>query len=154
MANMQVILREDVENLGKSGDLVTVRLGYGRNFLLPRQLAVAATKDNVARIEHEKRLIEKRSAKQRAEAEKAAESLKGVEVHIERAVGEGDKLFGSVSSRDIAEALAKKGHPVDHRKIQMPEGQPLKTIGLHTIEIKLDRGVVGQVRVLVVGKPA
>lgn len=154
MPNMQLILREDVDKLGKSGDLVNVKPGYGRNYLLPRKLAVVATADNVARIEHEKRLIDKRNAKLRAAAEQYAGTLKGIDLRVERPVGAEDKLFGSVSARDIAEALAAKGHTIDHRKIQMPEGQPIKTVGMQTIELKLDKGVVAQIRVLVVGKPA
>src|SRR5690242_513240 len=103
---MQLILREDVPNLGKSGELVNVKPGFGRNYLLPRGLAVVATKGNVARIDHEKKVAELRAAKVRKEAEGHAAALQGVEVTITRAVGEDDKLFGSVTSRDIGEALA------------------------------------------------
>src|SRR5262245_58792172 len=118
---MQVILKEDVANLGKSGDLVNVRPGYGRNYLIPQGLAMVATAGNVARIEHEKKLIAAKNAKLAKDAQSMADRLTALEVQIERAVGEGDKLFGSVTSRDIETALKDKGVTLDHKKFVLPE---------------------------------
>jgi large subunit ribosomal protein L9 len=147
---MQVILKEDVHNLGKSGDLVNVKPGYGRNYLIPHGLAVVATEGNIKQIEHEKKLIAARNAKLAKDAQAVADKLAAVEVQIERQVGEEDKLFGSVNTRDIGEALADKGVKVDHKKIVLAE--PIKTIGYHTVEVKLGNGVVGKIKVVVVPK--
>ena len=147
---MQVILKEDVHNLGKSGDLVNVKPGYGRNYLIPQGLAVAATAGNVKQVEHHKRLISARNAKLLKDAQSISDRLAAIEVQIERAVGEENKLFGSVTSRDIEEALASKGVPVDHKKIVLPE--PIKAIGYHTVEIKLGQGIHGKLKVVVVPK--
>src|SRR5438105_14937299 len=133
---MQVILKEDIHNLGKSGDLVNVKPGYGRNYLIPQGLAMAATAGNIKEIEHQKKLIAARNTKLLKDAQSIADRLAAIEVQLERAtaqhdVKEGeaasaaDKLFGSVTSRDIAEALAAKGVPVDHKKIVL--GDPIKT---------------------------
>ncbi len=149
---MQVILKEDVHNLGKSGDLVKVKPGYGRNFLLPQGLAMIATEGNVKEVEHQKKLIAARTAKLSKDAQAQADRLGAVEVQIERQVGEENKLFGSVTSRDITDSLHDKGITVDHRKIVMAE--PIKTIGYHTVEVKLGNGVVGKVKVVVVPKSA
>jgi large subunit ribosomal protein L9 len=153
MATIQVILKEDVQNLGKSGDLVNVRPGYGRNYLIPQGLAVLATAGNVKQIEHQKKLIAARNAQLLKDAQSIADKLGALEVQIERQAGQGEteqKLFGSVTGRDIAEALADKGVPVDHKKIVLAE--PIKTIGYHTVEVKLGQGVTGKVKVVVVPK--
>jgi len=147
---MQVILKEDVHNLGKSGDLVNVKPGFGRNYLIPQGLAVAATAGNIKQIEHEKKLITARNAKLLKDAQSIADKLAAIEVQIEQTAGEDDKLFGSVTSRDIAEALKAKGVTVDHKKIVLPE--PIKTIGYHTVDVKLGNGVVGKVKVVVIAK--
>jgi|SRR5579862_9582412 len=147
---MQVILKEDVHNLGKSGDLVNVKPGYGRNYLIPHGLAVIATEGNIKQIEHEKKLIAARNAKLAKDAQAVADKLAAIEVQIERQVGEEDKLFGSVNTRDIGEALADKGVKVDHKKIVLAD--PIKTIGYHTVEVKLGNGVLGKVKVVVVPK--
>jgi large subunit ribosomal protein L9 len=147
---MQVILKDDVQNLGKSGDLVTVKPGYGRNYLIPQGLAMVATAGNVQRIEHEKKLIAARNLKFQKDSQAIADRLAALEVQIERAVGEGDKLFGSVTSRDIEMALADKGLKLDHKKFVLPE--PIKVIGYHTIDIKLGQGVTGKLKVVVVPK--
>jgi large subunit ribosomal protein L9 len=146
-SKMQVILTEDVANLGKSGELVAVKPGYGRNYLIPQGLAVAATAKNVARVEHEKRIIEMRNAKLRKAATDAAAKLTGASVKLERQVGEGDKLFGSVTSKDIAEALAAQGHKVDKKQILLAE--PIKALGEYTVDVKLGRDVASQVKVTV-----
>ncbi len=149
---MQVILKEDVPNLGKSGELVTVKPGYGRNYLLPQGKAVAETRKNVAQLEHEKKLIAARNAKLMKDAQAIADKLAATEVTIQRQAGEEDKLFGSVSSCDIEEALAEKGVKIDRRKIDLAE--PIRSLGVYTIDVKLAHDVVGKVKVWVVAKQA
>jgi large subunit ribosomal protein L9 len=146
--HIHVVLTEDL-NLGKSGELVRVRSGYARNYLVPRGLAIGATKENVARIEHEKKVAESRNAKLKGEAEALAEQLKSVKITITRPVGEGDRLFGSVTSRDIEEALAAAGHVVDRRRITM---EPIKTLGAHQITIRLATSISTTVEVTVAKK--
>src|SRR5262245_22012555 len=147
---MQVILKEDVSNLGKSGDLVNVKPGYGRNYLIPQGLAVLATEKNVAHLEHEKRIITARNAKLLKDAQAAAERLGAIEVVIQRQAGEDDKIFGSVSTRDIEEAIAEKGMKIDRKKIALAE--PIRALGVHTVDVKLARDVVGKLKVWVVAK--
>lgn len=149
---MQVILKEDVHNLGKAGELVKVKPGFGRNYLIPQGKAIAATAANVKQIEHEKKIIAAKQAQLSKDAQAMADRLASVEVQIERQVGEEDKLFGSVTSRDIESALKDKGVTIDHKKVHMPE--PIKTIGYHTVEIKLGTGVTGKIKVVVVPKQA
>jgi large subunit ribosomal protein L9 len=145
---MKVILREDVPNLGRSGELVSVKPGYGRNYLLPRKLAVVANEANVKQLEHDRAVISARQAKLRGNAEEQAKRINAVSVTIARKVGEQDKLFGSVTALDIAEALASKGQKVDRRHIHLPE--PIKTTGTHQVEIRLHREVMAQIQVEVV----
>ncbi|MFS8068991.1 MAG: 50S ribosomal protein L9 [Byssovorax sp.] len=146
--HIHVVLTEDL-NLGKSGELVRVRSGYARNYLVPRGLAIGATKENVARIEHEKKVAESRNAKLKGEAEQLAEQLKTVKLTITRPVGEGDRLFGSVTSRDVEEALAAAGHVVDRRRITM---EPIKTLGTHQVTIRLATSISTTVEVTVAKK--
>lgn len=145
---MRVILREDVPNLGKSGELVNVKDGFGRNFLLPRKLAVIASEQNVRQLEHEKAVITARQAKLKGAAEEQAKKLGNVSVKIARKVGEQDKLFGSVTALDIAEALAAAGHKVDRRHLHLPE--PIKALGNYDVEIRMHREVTAKVKVEVV----
>jgi large subunit ribosomal protein L9 len=147
---MQVILRDDMDNLGKSGEVVNVKEGYARNYLLPRGLAIKATATDVKRVEHEKRVIAARTAKLAKEAQAEADKLSSVSVSIARAVGEEDKLYGSVTSRDIAEALAEKNVKIDSKKIHLEE--PIKTLGMTEVQIKLGRGVNATIKVWVVKK--
>jgi large subunit ribosomal protein L9 len=147
---MQVILRDDLDNLGKSGEVVNVKPGYARNYLLPRGLAIKATASDVKRVEHEKRVIAARTAKLAKEAQAEADGLSKVSVSIARAVGEEEKLYGSVTSRDIAEALAGQGVKVDSKKIHLDE--PIKTLGLTEVQVKLGRGVNATIKVWVVKK--
>jgi large subunit ribosomal protein L9 len=147
---MQVILKEDVPNLGRSGDVVNVKPGYGRNYLIPRGLAVLATVKNVSRIDHEKRVIEKRTAKLRKDAEGLKDRIEQLSVNIARPVGAGDKLYGSVGGRDVAEALKEAGVAIDHRKIVLDE--PIKSLGMFTVDVKLARDVVAKLKVWVVAK--
>jgi large subunit ribosomal protein L9 len=149
---MQVILKEDVHNLGKAGELVKVKPGFGRNYLIPQGKAMVATAANVKQIEHEKKIIAAKQVQLGKDAQAIADKLASVEVQIERQVGEEDKLFGSVTSRDIEAALKDKGVTIDHRKVHMPE--PIKTIGYHTVEIKLGTGITGKIKVVVVPKQA
>lgn len=145
---MQLILTQDVEHLGKAGQLVTVRAGYGRNYLLPQGLAISATTRNKNRLEHERRAIEARVAKNRAASQEIADRLNGITLRFERRVGENDKLFGSVSSHDLAEQLRVAGHDVDHRKIGLKE--PIKALGKYEVEVKLSAGVNATLKFLVV----
>ncbi|MGO9829091.1 MAG: 50S ribosomal protein L9 [Myxococcaceae bacterium] len=142
---MKVILREDVPNLGKSGDLVSVKPGFGRNYLLPRKLAVLANESNVKQLQHDREVISAQQAKQRGAAQTQAQKLEAVVVRISRKVGEQDKLFGSVTSLDIAEALAAQGLKVDRRAIHLAE--PIKTTGKHAVEIRLHREVTSTIHV-------
>ena len=147
---MQVILRDDLDNLGKSGEVVNVKPGYARNYLLPRGLAIKATASDVKRVEHEKRVIAARTAKLAKEVQAEADALSRISVSIARAVGEEDKLYGSVTSRDIAEALAAQNVKIDSKKIHLEE--PIKTLGMNEVQIKLGRGVNATVKVWVVKK--
>ena len=149
---MQVILRDDLDNLGKSGDVVSVKEGYARNYPLPRGLALKATAGDIKRVEHEKRVIAARTAKMAKAAQAEADSLSKVRVSIERAVGDENKLFGSVTSRDIAEALREKGVTVDSKKIHLDE--PIKLLGDFDVAVKLGRGVNATIKVTVVKKEA
>ncbi|HJK98456.1 MAG TPA: 50S ribosomal protein L9 [Polyangiaceae bacterium LLY-WYZ-14_1] len=144
--HVQVILREDVDNLGSSGELVRVRPGFARNYLIPRGLAVAATRGNIAQIEHERRAAVTRAAKLRTELEAMAKSLEGNVAHIQKQAGEGGKLYGSVTAQDIAEALASQGVDVDRRKLSMPD-EPIKTIGTHKVTLKLGSKVHVDIKV-------
>jgi len=149
---MKVILREDVDHVGKMGDLVTVADGYGRNYLLPRQMAAIATEKNVRALEHQKRLIEAKRKKERAAAEELAARLAAIPVTIPMQSGEDDKLFGSVTSKDIADALTDAGFPIDKRKILLDK--PIKTLGTHAVPVRLASDVTSQVNVAVVKQEA
>ena len=142
---MEVILLEKIKKLGDLGDTVKVKSGFGRNYLLPRKLAVLANEANVAQLEHDRSVISARQAKLRGNAEEQAKRINAVSVTIARKVGEQDKLFGSVTVLDIAEALAAKGQKVDRRHIHLPE--PIKTLGKHTVELRLHRDVVAKINV-------
>jgi large subunit ribosomal protein L9 len=144
---MEVILKEDVANLGHRGDVVKVADGYGRNFLLPRKLALQATQANKAVIEQMKAAAARRSATEKAQAEEMVKTLSAVSLSFERKSGENGQLFGSVTSADIAAGLAAKGFEVDRRKVQLSE--PLKSVGEYTVAIKLHREVTAHVKVQV-----
>jgi len=150
MASVQVILREDVAKLGKTGQLVRVKPGYARNYLVPRGLAVVATEGNITQIEHEKKAALTRAAKLRKSAVEAAALLGTVEITIHKSVGEEDKLYGSVTAREIGEALEAKGHPVEKKKIVLES--PIKQLGTHDVHVKLGPDVSAIVKVHVVRK--
>ncbi len=144
---MEVILKEDVPKLGNRGEVVKVAEGYGRNFLLPRKLAIEANPANKAVIEQMKAAAVRRSAKEKSEAEALSKQFDGLEVKFVRKSGENDQLFGSVTSSDIAEALEKKSFHIDRRKIQLHE--PLKTIGEFTVPVKLHKDVTTHLKVVI-----
>ena len=144
---MEVILKEDVNKLGSRGDVVKVADGYGRNYLLPHKLAIEASAANKAVIEQMKAAAVRRSAKEKTQAEELAKQFDGVSVSFTRRSGEGDQLFGSVTSGDIADALTKKGFNVDRRKIQLHEA--LKTLGEFAIPIKLHKEVTTHLKVVI-----
>ncbi len=148
---MEVILKEDIEKLGNRGDVVKVAEGYGRNFLLPRKLAIEATKANKTVIEQMKASSLRRSAKEKGQAEELSKQFDGVTLSFQRKVGEKDHLFGSVTSSDIADALSAKGFNVDRRKIQLAE--PIKSLGEFTVPVKLHREVTTRVTVQVSAEP-
>src|SRR3989442_3984866 len=144
---MEVILKEDVVKLGSRGDVVKVADGYGRNYLLPRKLAIEASAANKAVIEQMKAAAVRRSAKEKPQAEELAKQFDGLSVSFQRRSGEHDQLFGSVTSGDIAEALARKSFDLDRRKIQLHE--PLKTLGEFTVPIRLHRDVTTHLKVII-----
>ncbi len=146
---LEVILRKDVQNLGRAGDVVKVRPGYGRNFLIPRGLALAATRGNIAQLDHQKRLIAAEQARILAEHKAMAQKLKGVTVSIARKKGQDNKLFGSVSSKDIAEALAMQNITVDRKLIKLDEA--FKSIGTYEVAIRFSGDISESIRVNVVG---
>jgi large subunit ribosomal protein L9 len=147
---MEVILKEDVANLGHRGDVVKVAEGYGRNFLLPRKLALQATLANKAVVEQMKSAAARRSASEKAVAEALVTKLEPVVLSFTRKTGEAGQLFGSVTSADIAAGLESKGFEVDRRKIQLAE--PIKSLGDFTVAIKLHREVTAHVKVKVVAE--
>ena len=146
-ATIQVILQHDVDKVGKSGDLVKVRPGFARNFLLPRSLAVPATTAQVHRIEHEKAVAIAKSDKLKKEARDQAARISAFEIKIARAVGEDDKLFGSVTAKEIEAAYKAKGFDVDRKKMQLAE--PIKQLGTYEIPLKLVSDVTATLKVVV-----
>jgi large subunit ribosomal protein L9 len=145
---MEVILREHVEHLGRRGDIVKVAAGYARNYLLPRKLALAVNEGNKRQIERERKNAEARELEEKTQADAFAARLAEAEVTIARRVGENDTLYGSVTTVDIASALAAKGFEIDRRKITLAE--PLKSLGQVTVPVKIHRDVTAQVKVSVV----
>jgi large subunit ribosomal protein L9 len=150
MAQTRVLLREDVDNLGARGEIVRVKAGYARNFLLPRKLAVEATTGNVKQIEAERGALMKREARERVTAEQQAGQVGAIKLSFARKVGEHGILYGSVTSMDIAEALREKGYEIDRRKIQLRE--PIKETGEFSVNVRLHREVVVEVPVTVTGE--
>ena len=147
---MEVILREHVDNLGRRGEVVKVANGYARNYLLPRKLALLATEGNKKQIEREKVKFDAKEAEEQKVAQALAERITNIDVEISRKVGETDALYGSVTSSDIAEALAKKGFELDRRKLVLQE--PIKKLGEFSIPVKLHRDVTAQVKVRVIAE--
>jgi large subunit ribosomal protein L9 len=149
-ATIQVILQQDMKNLGKSGELVKVRPGYARNYLIPRSLALPATVHNIEHVEHEQRISALRAVKAKGEAASLGERLSKITVTLERKVGEEDRLFGSVTTKDIAVALKGQGHDVDRKRIELAE--PIRTAGTFDVTAKLLGDVTATFKVVVVPK--
>ena len=145
---MKVILKEDVETLGKRGDTIKVTDGYARNYLIPKGLAMEATSISAKAIEHERKLIAKRAEKEKKNAEALLASFAGVSISIARKTADQEKLFGSVTTKDIEKALEEKGHKVDRKPIVLDE--PIKQIGVYPVKIKLYPGIVADITVKVV----
>jgi len=150
MAHTQVLLREDIDNLGSRGEIVRVKAGYARNYLLPRKLAVEATANNVRQIEGERAALVKREAKERSTAEAQADQLGNLTLSFERKVGEAGVLYGSVTSMDIAHALKEKGYEIDRRRIVLRE--PIKRFGNYTVPVRLHREVTIDLPISVLGE--
>jgi large subunit ribosomal protein L9 len=144
---MQIILQEDVEKLGNRGEVVEVKTGYARNFLLPRKLAIEASPGNMKRLEKMRATFAKKEAVEKGDAQKLAELLGSVSLEVARKSGENDQLFGSVTSADVSEALAAKGYTIDKRKIVLAD--PIKTIGDFDIPVKLHREITASVKLMV-----
>ena len=147
---IQVILQQDVPTLGKTGELVKVRPGYARNYLLPNSIALPATTKNVHRLEHEKKAAEARNAKAKAEAQEQAKKIGAVALTLARKAGEEGKLYGAVTSKEIENALREKGVEVDRRKIQLAE--PIKQVGEYELAIKLGYDVTATIKVAVTAR--
>ena len=150
MAHKQVLLREDIDNLGGRGEVVRVKAGYARNYLLPRKLAVEATASNVKQIESERAALLKREAKERSTAELQAAQLQKLTLKFERKVGEAGVLYGSVTSMDIAHELKEQGYEIDRRKIVLRE--PIKRFGNYNVPVRLHRDVTLELPINVLGE--
>jgi len=146
---ISVILKKDVDNLGRAGEIVRVKPGYGRNFLIPRGMALLATRGNVAQHEHHKRAIEAEQQRVRAQHQKLADQLKTTSVSIARKAGKDNKLFGSVSSRDIVEALAMQNIEIDRRVVQLPD--PIRETGTTEVMVRFSVDIQVPLKVNVVG---
>lgn len=147
MANTTILLREDIETLGGRGEIVKVKAGYARNYLLPKGLATLATKGNVKQIEQERAALLKKAAVERATAEAQKDQMGNISLAFERKAGEGGTLFGSVTSMDIAQALQEKGYEIDRRRISLRDA--IKETGEYTVKVKLHREVTLDVPVTV-----
>ena len=147
---IEVILREDIKTLGRAGEMVRVKPGYARNYLLPQGLAYEATEGNKKRVAAEANARASRNQAERAEAERVAATLNGVNLPLRGKAGEEGKLFGSITSQDIADALARAGHTVDKRRIELEH--PIKTVGEHTVSVRLHPEVHAELRVSVVAE--
>jgi large subunit ribosomal protein L9 len=144
---MQIILQEDIDKLGHRGDIVTVKPGYARNFLLPRKLAIQATQGNMKALERIRGALAKKTATELDAAQKQAAQVNGISVRFTRKTGENDQLFGSVTNADIAEALASQGFKIDKRQVQLKE--PIKALGEYPVTVKIFREVTAEVKATV-----
>ena len=149
-AGIQVVLQKEVDKLGDSGDVVRVRPGYARNFLYPRSLALPATVANLSRVEELRTLASERAEEARKAARELASKVESLSVKLTRAVGEGNKMFGSVTGKDIEEAYAEKGIEIDRRAIELSD--PIRTLGLTEVSVRLHADVSATLRVEVVKK--
>lgn len=144
---MQIILQEDIDKLGHRGDVVTVKPGYARNYLLPRDLAIEATPGNMKALERIRTALAKKTATELEAAKKQADLLAGVSLNFKRKTGENDQMFGSVTTGDISEGLSAQGYKIDKRQVQLTE--PIKIIGEQNVTIKVFRDVTAQIKVAV-----
>ncbi len=145
---MKVILKEDVQNLGSMGETVNVAEGYGRNFLLPKKLAIPATNSNVKMVEHEKKIIGKKKEKIAAQYSEIKSNLEKIEIVIPAKVGENEKIFGSITSMDIENKLKEAGFNIDRKAINLEN--PIKELGIQTVKIKLSKDITAEIKVSVV----
>jgi len=145
---MKVILIEDVDDLGRAGEILNVKDGYGRNYLIPKKKALPATPDNVRKMERVRRELEAARNKARADAERLAERIRSLSLTLPRKAGEGDKLFGSVTSMDIQRALKDEGIEVDRKRILLDE--PIKSLGLFHVRVRLHQEVTAELKIWVV----
>lgn len=146
-STIRVILRENVDKLGKAGDLVKVKPGYARNYLIPKSLAVSATRDNIKRVEHERKAVISQVAKLKHNAEDVAAQLNEVTIRIAKPVGDNDRLYGSVTTKEIIEALEEKGFSIDRKKLEL--SGPIKQTGEFEIVAKLGSGVSARFKLVV-----
>ncbi len=147
---MKVILRQDIRELGKAGQTIEVKSGYGRNYLIPRNLAIAATRANLRAIDEIERQNEFRKRKQLREAEQLKLKLEKLSLTSEVLVGEEDKIFGSVTSQNIVDLLAKEGVKTDKRSVQLEE--PIKSLGVYTVPVKIEKDVIANIKLWVIRK--
>lgn len=147
MATTNVLLREDIDNLGGRGEIVKVKAGYARNFLLPQGIATLATKGNIKQVEQERSILLKKAAGEKSTAEAQAEQMKDISLIFERKAGKDGTLFGSVTSMDVTEAIKAKGYEIDRRKIQLKD--TIKETGDYTVSVKLHREVTVEIPVTV-----
>ena len=147
---MKVILKEDVPDLGSVGEIVNVKDGYARNYLIPQSLAVQASTKNIHQLEHQKKLIEAHKSRVKKDAHVMAEDIEKISCTIPMLVGEQDKLFGSVTSKDIEEALAQEGINISRKRIILEE--PIKSLGVYTVDVRLHTEVTAKLKVWVVAK--
>ena len=149
---MEVILRTHVDNVGKRGEIVKVADGYARNYLLPRKLALPATEGNKKHVERERKIVEARESAEKGQAEAIAARLTGIDIAIERRVGDTEQLYGSVTAVDIADFLKTQGFEIDRRKLILPEA--IKSLGDHSVPLKLHREVTAPLTIHVVKEGA
>jgi large subunit ribosomal protein L9 len=147
---MKVILKEDVKNLGKMGDIVNVAEGHARNFLIPQKLAVEAVTGNIKELEHQKKVIQEKAKKQKNSAQTLSEKISSLNLFIEAKAGEEEKLFGSITSMDIAAALKNEGIDIDKKKISVEE--PIKRLGSYTVSVKIYPEITTQLNITVIAE--
>lgn len=147
MATTTVLLREDIETLGGRGEIVSVKSGYARNYLLPRGIAIPATKGNIKQVEKEREFLLKKAAEEQSTAEMQAEQMKDISLEFERLAGETGTLFGSVTSMDVTAALNEKGYEIDRKQVKLKD--PIKELGEYTVNVRLHREVILEVPVKV-----
>jgi len=147
---MKVILRQDIDQLGKVGETVDVKTGYGRNYLIPRNLAIPATRGNLRAIDEIKAQNDIRLKKKRSEAEKVKDKLEKLSLTIEVLVGEEDKIFGSVTSQNVAELIEKEGFRLPKKNVNLEE--PIKSLGVYTVPVKVDADIIANVKLWVIRK--